>query len=72
MLDLIGLPDLGDRYPYQLSGASSSAWPSRAPSPPARRVLLLDEPLSALDAKVRVRCAPRSDHPAPPRHHTCS
>ena len=34
--------------------ASSSAWPWRAPWPSSRPVLLLDEPLSALDAKIRV------------------
>ena len=33
---------------------SSSAWRWRAPWPSSRTVLLLDEPLSALDAKIRV------------------
>ena len=32
MLTLISLPDLGARYPFQLSGGSSSASPSPAPS----------------------------------------
>ena len=43
-----------DRRPRQLSGGqSASAWPSPAPWSRSRRCLLLDEPLSNLDAKLR-------------------
>src|SRR5262249_6789038 len=54
MLRLIKLPTLADHYPYQLSGGQQQRVALGRALAIKPEVLLLDEPLSALDAKIRV------------------
>lgn len=54
-LELVGLSDVGDRYPSQLSGGQQQRVALARSISYEPKVLLLDEPLSNLDQKERER-----------------
>lgn len=58
LLELVGLPDVAERYPHSLSGGQQQRIALARAMAPKPQLLLLDEPFSGLDASLRETLVP--------------
>ena len=57
LLELIGLPDFGNRYPHELSGGQQQRIALARALAPRPKLLLMDEPFSSMDVELREELA---------------